>query len=184
MFYGTLRAHSLTAPTSACLRSQAGERGGSAGDTSPTQRLPHPVRSPWGLAEAAELTPQVHTWEGGLQGRVFWFFFEGWVRKRQGGFSWQGSRSSLATRAVGPPPQVSQPSCGGRALVLQPVGREGDAGGSLLLKCFAISDTGSVTSVTSCFILNTFACRQQFCSLSYIAIETIFCIPLFVVHFC
>lgn len=106
------------------------------------------------------------------------------MRKGQGGFSWQGSRSSLATRAVGPPPQVPQPSCGGRALVLQPVGREGDAGGSLLLKYFAISDTGSVTSVTSCFILNTFACRQQFCSLSYIAIETIFCIPLFVVHFC
>lgn len=54
----------------------------------------------------------------------------------------------------------------------------------MLLNCFAISDTDSVTSVTSCFILNTFACRQQFCSLTYIAIETIFRIPLFVVHFC
>lgn len=63
----------------------------------PLRGWPHPVRIPWGLAEAAELTPQVHTWERGLQGCVFWFFFEGWVRKRRGGFSWRGSRSSLAT---------------------------------------------------------------------------------------
>lgn len=73
---------------------------------------------------------------------------------------------------------------GSSALVLHLVGRAGDTGGSVMPSYLAISDTSSVTSVTSCFILNTFACRQQFCSLTYIAIETIFCIPLFVVHFC
>lgn len=113
-----------------------------------------------------------------------------WVAMRwQGGAALPPEWWSLAVATEGghytPPKNVPDTKVWGSALTLQLVVKGvGDTGDSMLRNCFAISGTDSVTSVTSCFILNTFACRQQFCSLSYIAIETIFRIPLFVVHFC
>lgn len=110
-----------------------------------------------------------------------------------GGGNGNGARMAFFSgwRSSSIPDSVLEPGwagqglrAGGSALVLHLLGRAGDTGGLVIPNYFAISDTSSVTSVTSCFILNTFACRQQFCSLTYIAIETIFCIPVFVVHFC
>lgn len=59
-----------------------------------------------------------------------------------------------------PPAESSQPQNLGQHSHMATGGKGlGDAGGSVLLNCFTINDTDYVTSVTSCFILNTFACR-------------------------
>lgn len=122
--------------------------------------------------------------EKGFCGSPELYIFRKGVGTGQGGF-FSGWRSGPTPHSMLEPNWAGQElRAGSSALVLHLVGRAGNTGGLVTPNYFAISDTSSVTSVTSCFILNTFSCRQQFCSLTYIAIETIFCIPLFVVHFC